>query len=65
MMAKPSTDDLKQIGSWMKEGKVRAIVDEVFDWEDAPQAFEKLKTGRARGKLVVHVKQNSGKESMP
>jgi alkaline phosphatase D len=64
MMAKPSTDDLRQIGSWMKEGKVRAILDEVFDWEDAPQAFEKLKTGRAKGKLVVHVKQDSGKESM-
>lgn len=63
MMAKPSSDDLKQIGTWMKEGKVKAIKDEVFDWEDAPRAFEKLKTGRAKGKLVVHVKQDSGKAS--
>lgn len=61
LMAKPSTDDLKQLGGWMKEGKVRAVLDQIFEWEDAPQAFEKLKTGRAKGKIVIHVKQESGK----
>jgi len=55
LMAKPSSDALSQIGGWMKEGKVKAVVDEVFEWEDAPKAFEKLKTGRARGKIVVRV----------
>ncbi|KAI4660770.1 uncharacterized protein J4E79_005338 [Alternaria viburni] len=55
LMAKPSSDALGQIGGWMKEGKVKAVVDEVFEWEDAPKAFEKLKTGRARGKIVVRV----------
>lgn len=63
LMAKASTDDLKQIGAWMKEGKVRAVRDEVFEWEDAPKAFEKLKTGRSKGKIVVHVKQDAGKSS--
>ncbi|KAF9697720.1 hypothetical protein EKO04_004418 [Ascochyta lentis] len=61
LMTKASTSDLKQLGVWMKEGKVRAVLDEVFEWEDAPRAFEKLKTGRAKGKLVVHVKQDSKK----
>lgn len=61
LMTKTSTDYLKQIGAWMKEGKVKAVKDEVFEWEDAPQAFEKLKTGRSKGKLVVRVKQDSGK----
>jgi len=53
--AQPSVDDLSQIGSWMKEGKVKAVIDERFKFEDAPKAFEKLKTGRARGKVVVDV----------
>ena len=59
LVTKTSTRDLKQLGAWMKEGKVRAVLDEVFDWEDAPKAFEKLKTERSKGKLVIHVKQDS------
>ncbi|KAL8921014.1 MAG: hypothetical protein Q9208_005905 [Pyrenodesmia sp. 3 TL-2023] len=50
-------DDYAQIGKWMQEGKVRAVVDEVFDMDDKGpvKAFEKLRTGRARGKIVVKV----------
>lgn len=54
-VAKNSHDDLAEIGRLMKEGKIRAIIDSTFEYEDAPKAFEKLKTGRARGKIVVHV----------
>ncbi|CAG5141560.1 uncharacterized protein ALTATR162_LOCUS967 [Alternaria atra] len=62
LMAKPSADALRQLGEWMKEGKVKAVVDTVFDWDDAPKAFEKLKTGRARGKIVIKVPQGKAKE---
>lgn len=48
-------DDFKQIGSWMAEGKVKPVIGEMFTLEDVPKAFEKLKTGRVRGKLVVKV----------
>ncbi|KAI4156913.1 MAG: hypothetical protein L6R39_000926 [Caloplaca ligustica] len=55
-------EDYRQIGEWMKAGKVRAVVDSKFPFEQAPQAFEKLKTGRARGKIVVDVaSETSGK----
>jgi len=47
--------DLKQIAEWMVEGKVKAVIDDRFAFEDAPRAFEKLKTGRARGKIIVDV----------
>ncbi|KAI5865686.1 reticulon-4-interacting protein 1, mitochondrial precursor [Durotheca rogersii] len=53
LFTKDTHEDLVQIGEWMREGKVRAVTDEVFPYEDAPKAFEKLKTGRARGKIVV------------
>jgi alkaline phosphatase D len=62
LVAKASTNALTQIGGWMKEGKVRGVVDSVFEWEDAPAAFEKLKTGRAKGKVVVRVPQEKAKE---
>jgi NADPH:quinone reductase-like Zn-dependent oxidoreductase len=39
----------------MSEGKVKAVVGGVFPMGDARKAFEKLKTGRTRGKIVVAV----------
>ena len=51
----PNTEDLRQIGEWMSEGKVRAVIDSRYAFEDAPKAFERLKTGRAKGKIVIDV----------
>ncbi|KAG6991423.1 tRNA wybutosine-synthesizing protein [Physcia stellaris] len=48
-------DDFAQIGQWTKEGKVRAVIDTSFEFKDGPKAYEKLRTGRAKGKIVVHV----------
>ncbi|KAI1770089.1 zinc-binding oxidoreductase [Hypoxylon cercidicola] len=44
-----------QIGKLMAEGKVRAVIDEAFEFEDVPKAYQKQKSGHARGKIVVHV----------
>ncbi len=52
---KSASEELEQIGMWMVDGKVKAIIDQRFTFEHAPQAFEKLKTGRAKGKIVVDV----------
>ncbi|CAJ2500734.1 Uu.00g035870.m01.CDS01 [Anthostomella pinea] len=56
-MTKNKPEDLAQIATWMKEGKVKVVIDEVFQYEDAPKAIEKLKTGRAKGKVVVRVSE--------
>ena len=47
----------KEIGEWMAQGKVKALIDEVYGMEDKGpiRAFERLKTGRAKGKVVVKV----------
>lgn len=52
-VAKNKHDDLVQLARWVQEGKLKPVVDEVFAYEDAPKAFAKLRTGRARGKIVV------------
>ena len=52
---KPKSEDLETVAGWMKEGKVKAVVDTKFKFEEAREAFEKLKTGRSRGKVVVDV----------
>jgi len=50
-------EQYEQIGQWMQEGKVKAITDEAFEMEDKGpiKAFERVKTGRAKGKVVVRV----------
>lgn len=50
-------DQFKEIGEWMAQGKVKALVDEVYGMEDKGpvRAFERLKTGRAKGKIVVRI----------
>jgi NADPH:quinone reductase-like Zn-dependent oxidoreductase len=58
-LAKPVYEELEQIGAWMKEGKIKPIIDQKFSFEQAPEAFEKLKTGRAKGKVVVDVASKS------
>lgn len=52
---KVNREDLTQIGRWIVEGKVRAVIDEKFEWKDAPKAYAKLRRGRTTGKIVVHV----------
>lgn len=60
---KPDLDDLSQICEWVKEGRVKTVIDQRFSFEDVPKAFEKLKTGRARGKIVVDVALETYKEA--
>lgn len=52
---KTDYDDYTKLAQWMKEGKVRAVIDTVFDFERGDEAYKKLKTGRAKGKIVVRV----------
>lgn len=49
------SEDLQQIGEWMSTGKIKPTIDQKFLFEQAPQAFEKLRTGRAKGKIVIDV----------
>jgi len=49
------SEDLQRIGEWMSTGKIKPVIDQKFLFEQAPQAFEKLRTGRAKGKIVIDV----------
>jgi NADPH:quinone reductase-like Zn-dependent oxidoreductase len=55
VVTKQSHEGLARIAEWMKEGKIKGVIDETFQYEDAPKAYTKLKTGRAKGKIVVVV----------
>ncbi|KAK9771618.1 hypothetical protein SCAR479_11689 [Seiridium cardinale] len=57
MVIKSNHDARAEIGEWTKEAKVKAVIDETFSFEHAPNPFEKLKTGRSRGNIVIRVGQ--------
>ncbi|KAL4896192.1 hypothetical protein BDV59DRAFT_172267 [Aspergillus ambiguus] len=55
LMFKNRKEELVQIGEWIQQGKITVVVDSTFAFEDAVQAFEKLRSQRSRGKIIVHV----------
>ena len=55
VMANSDVLQYEQIAKWMKEGKVKPVIEQVFGMEDVGKAYERLKTGRTRGKLVIKV----------
>lgn len=60
---KQNIHDIEQIVMWMKEGQVKAVVDQKFPFEEAPEAFQKLKSGRAKGKIVIDVASETYKKA--
>ncbi|KAK2615444.1 hypothetical protein N8I77_002198 [Diaporthe amygdali] len=52
-VAKNKHEDLARLGEWIAAGKIKVVVDEIFEFDDAAKAYEKLRTGRARGKIIV------------
>lgn len=50
-------DEFKEIGEWMQQGKLKTKIDEVFSMDEKGpiRGFERVKTGRAKGKVLVHV----------
>lgn len=47
--------DYQGLAELVAKGKVKPVIDEVFELEHAPEAYQKLRTGRARGKIVVRI----------
>lgn len=48
-------DSLKQIAQWLEEGKLKPIIDSEHAFEDALNAYDKIMSGRAKGKVIVKV----------
>ena len=48
-------ESLEKIASWIVDGRVKPVTDQVFPMEGAVEAFTRLKTGRAVGKIIIDV----------
>lgn len=48
-----------ELARWTAEGKISVVVDGVYSFEEVPKAFQRLSTGRARGKVIVQVTEQT------
>ena len=52
----PSAADLVILADWVRNGKLRSIIDSEYSLDAIREAHERSRTERARGKIVVKVK---------
>lgn len=58
VVLQPKADDYTRIVKWMQEGKVKTVVEDIYELESATAAFNRLKSGRTKGKLIMRVNGN-------
>jgi len=59
MLAKNDPKALRRLAEWVQGGKLKVVIDTEYSFSQVEQAFLRLKTGRARGKIVVHVTEDN------
>ncbi|NKX12701.1 zinc-binding dehydrogenase [Bacillus cereus] len=57
LFMKPSGDQLRTIANYIEAGQIKPVIDRVFPFEDAQKAMEYSESGRAKGKIIVKIKQ--------
>ena len=55
VVVKPNRADLTQLGAWLADGQLRAIIDLRFALGDYSEAFHKLELKHTHGKIVIDV----------
>ncbi|KAL6702439.1 hypothetical protein ACN47E_001851 [Coniothyrium glycines] len=58
-LASTNFQDLTNLMELVVRGKVKPLIDEVFAFENVPEAYRKLKQGRAKGKVIVRVRASN------
>jgi NADPH:quinone reductase-like Zn-dependent oxidoreductase len=55
VMAGSDREDLAEIAAMVDDGSLRPVIEQVYPFEQAPDALRHLASHRARGKVVVTV----------
>ena len=54
-----NTHDLNILTGYIEQGQVKSIIDSEFSLSDIGNAYARSKSGRASGKIVIHIKPDS------
>lgn len=47
--------DLDELAAWVDAGQLRPIIDSQYDWSESEAAYQRSRSGRTRGKIVINV----------
>jgi NADPH:quinone reductase-like Zn-dependent oxidoreductase len=65
MMADVTKNDLTYLAELVQSGKMKVVIDKTYPLSQLPDAMRYLETGRARGKVVVTVGDNTEMPASP
>ncbi|KAL1968722.1 hypothetical protein VTN77DRAFT_1548 [Rasamsonia byssochlamydoides] len=51
----PDVNTLNRVKKLVAEGKLRQVVDSIWEMEDVLKAYERMESKRARGKVIIHI----------
>lgn len=54
-LTKNNQDDLSRLAQWLNKGKLNNVIGNVYNFEQVKDAFTRLKSGKAAGKIVINV----------
>ena len=52
----PTAADLEILAGWVRQGKLHSVIDSIYPLELIRDAHERSQTERARGKIVLRIK---------
>lgn len=55
VMVRSRRTDLAEVGEWLRDGRLRAVIDSRYPLARARDAFVTLESKRARGKLIIEI----------
>lgn len=55
VLIRSNTPDLMELSQMVEQGLVKPVIDQVFNFEQFPEAFARLETRHARGKIVLSI----------
>lgn len=48
-------EDLETLNTWLQTGKLRPVIDSTYSLANSQQAYERSRSGRAKGKIVIAI----------
>ncbi len=51
----PNRAQLDEISTMVEDGKIKPVIDKIYSFEDAIEAYLYLSTGRAKGKVIIKI----------
>ncbi|WP_156302697.1 zinc-binding dehydrogenase, partial [Methylogaea oryzae] len=52
---KPNRADLEQLADWVRQKRLRTVLDGIYPLEELGKAMERSRSGRPSGKIVVRI----------